>query len=366
MITMETKPTVVASTISMTTNNNRTSTESAPSNVPKNNEMQADLEVVVINTTTTTKQHDKQKHVTTTKEFPRICTDAPLLAPTYEWHHYSNNNNDTTTTTTTIRNTTSIRRKRLLLAQYSAYGKYARLLELTAPINHEYARRWNHDLVILQGTTMLLPTDQNCTPPEERSRFNKVTLLQMALSKRDIYDQLLILDADAMMYDLDYDVTQLLMTPEVGLSSATTTQRTSPIMLVAQRVHHDYDPPTTWNINNGVMLWNLHHPLTDSTTHAWDQACRKGLPDNRPFRGDQFYLHQILKKDKNRQAALSSVVNEFFYKDGTVVKHFQRSKMFSWNDTTGLDAREERIQMTVDEMCATYSIEHLPHVNYTS
>lgn len=134
-------------------------------------------------------------------------------------------------------------------------------------------------------------------------------------------------------------------------------------MLVAQRVHA-YDPSNTWNINNGVMLWNLHHPLTESTTKAWDQACRKGLPDNRPFRGDQFYLHQVLKK-KNRTAAVSSVVNEFYYKDGTVVKHFQRSKMYSWNDT-GLDAREERIQTTADEVCKTFSIEHLEQVNYTS
>jgi hypothetical protein len=124
-------------------------------------------------------------------------------------------------------------------------------------------------------------------------------------------------------------------------------------MLVAQRVH-EYDPSNTWNINNGVTLWNLHQPLINSTTKAWDQACRKGLPDNRPFRGDQFYLHQTLKKETNRrQAAVKSVVKEFFYKNGTVVKHFQRSKMYSWNDTTGLDAREERIQMTVDEVGAT-------------
>jgi hypothetical protein len=314
--TSETKPTrVAAAKISISTNNGNNVVVKIKNN---NNGTQADFLEAGIHTTTiatTTKHSDEQKNVTT-KEFPKImCSNAPLRTPTYEWHYYSNNTDTTTITNATAATaaTTTLKTRRLLLAQYSAYGNYARLLELTAPMNKEYARRWNHDLVILQGTTMLVPTDQNCTPQEERSRFNKVTLLQMALTKRDIYDQLLILDADAMMYDLEYDVTRLLLlmtTTKTTIVAATTQQNTSSFpMLVAQRVH-DYDPSNTWNINNGVMLWNLHHPLTESTTKAWEQACRKGLPDNRPFRGDQFYLHQILQ-ERNSCQTLSTIQNVF-------------------------------------------------------
>lgn len=257
--------------------------------------------------------------------YPRICRKLPLRNPSWEWELFQRN---------------STMGQRLLIAQYSAFGKYARLLELTAPINKMYARRWKHDFVILQGTLMTIPEDRNCPPPEERSRFNKIALLQMALNQTQRYDQLLILDADAMIYDFAYDLT--------GLLIATNS------MLIAQRVHEN-DPPGTWNINNGVMLWNLHHPLTASVAEKWDMACRKGLPDNRPFRGDQFYLHKVLQQDETAQLAVFSVWKEFYYRDGTVVKHFQRSKMFTWNET-GIDIRETRIQAAIDDICQRFKI----------
>ena len=367
------------------------------------------------NTTTTTRTNTTTHTIQSSN--PK-CPEEPTREPLWEWHFFSQNDNSNNTESSHVTNQTQHlqrnqqrrQQQRLLIAQYSAFGQYAKLLEQTAPINKEYAKRWNHDYVLLQGITMFFPNDKTkkkkkkdkkktrnlleeeedqdahrgggCPPllREERSRFNKITLLQMALSYRDRYDSLLLLDADAMIYDFEYDITTLLF--KTGTDSihstynnnnnyyatnTTTTVTTgiiSDIMLVAQRVH-DYDVPQTRNINNGVTLWNLHHPLTMSTGRAWYNACRKGLLDNKPLRGDQYYLHQVLK-EQNRHLAVSAVWDEFYYKDGTVIKHFQRSNMFSWEDT-GLESRLNRIRETAQQICEKYSIpvESLDYTNYT-
>lgn len=230
--------------------------------------------------------------------FPRICLDEPLMKLKWEWYNYSQSRD-----MSVARNHS---KGKLLIAQYSAFGKYARLLELTSPLNKAYAEQWQHDIVILQGTTMLLPYDKNCTPPEERSRFNKVALLLTAIAESTKYDQVLILDADTLIYNFSVDVTQLL--PDE-------------YAMVAQRTDRN-DPPVTRHINDGITLWNLRHPLTANIADDWDHACRDGIPDNRPFRGDQYYLRQVLKSE-TYDAAVWTVWDEFYYKDGTVIKHFQ-------------------------------------------
>jgi hypothetical protein len=269
-------------------------------------------------------------------DFPRVCRDGPLLEPVWEWHHFGNSTRQSN--------------QRILIASYSAFGNYAKLLELTSPINKEYAKLWNHDIVILQGTTMILPWDKNCTPPEERSRFNKIDLVLEALKRNDQYDQLLLLDADTLIYDFSFDISRLV--------SNTT-------MLVAQRTHKE-DPASTVNLNNGITLWNLHHPLTAKVAEDWNQACREGIPDNRPYRGDQYYLRKILRSD-DRIASISTVWNEFYYRDGTVIKHFQRSNARSWNET-GLDSREDKIMNATREICGRFEIDtnDLDQRNYTT
>jgi hypothetical protein len=209
---------------------------------------------------------------------------------------------------------------------------------------------WKHDIVILQGTTMILPYDENSAPPEEQSRFDKVELLLMGLSESNHFDQILIMDADTLIYDFSFDVTRLL---------------SEDYMLVAQRTHED-DPPATRNINNGITLWNLYHPLTEVVARDWDNACREGMPDNRPFRGDQYYLRQVLKEE-DRESAVSAVWDEFYYRDATAIKHFQRSNSRSWNDT-GLDSCKEKIQNATRQVCNRFSIDiaKLDDVNYTA
>lgn len=259
------------------------------------------------------------------KTFPRLCRDAPEASPIWEWK-YGNGTN-----------AQRAAKKRMLIATYSAFGTYAKLLEMTAPVNKAYAKQWGHDIVILQGTTMILPWDENCTPTEERSRFNKIDLLLTAL-RHEEYDLLLLLDADTLVYNFSYDISAMI---------------DDDTMLVAQRTKLE-DPPATLNINNGVTLWNLRHPITTVVAKDWDRRCRKGIPDNRPFRGDQFYLRESLKREE-RIEAVAAVWDEFYYRDGTVVKHFQRSNSRSWNET-GLDLREERIENATEALLRRHQL----------
>jgi hypothetical protein len=63
--------------------------------------------------------------------------------------------------------------------------------------------------VIVQGSTLMMVKEEgDCEPPPpQRAMYEKPELLRMALRKKDKYDQLLLLDADAMIYDLGFDIT---------------------------------------------------------------------------------------------------------------------------------------------------------------
>ena len=177
-----------------------------------------------------------------------LCTsNVPRRQAEYEWHITNNNNETSKTSNNGIGNKKDTRK--LLIAQYSAYGSYARLLELTSPINKAYAKLWNSDYVILQGSSIsIYPRDYWCNPPQERSRFNKISLLQLALSKRNEYDMLLLLDADAMIYDFSKDIRSYIPNGD------------DTTMLVAHRVNAN-EGIHSWDINNGVTLWNLHSKM---------------------------------------------------------------------------------------------------------
>ena len=448
--------------------------------IPCGNEHGARISVIIESNTAATANANLETtsgtdaaNVTTTASSATttsMCGDEPLLEPIWEWHYYSKHDNNSNSKDSGHSNEIPKQRQRhnLLIAQYSSFvggssgsnsRSYAKLIEKTAPINKEYAKRWNYDYVILHGITMLVANDiENihyynyhnyhnnntdnklyCYPKEERSRFNKIALLQMALFNKDIYDSMLILDADAMIYDFDYDIPSLLL-PNKQMQDDDHNDNTNnsvaahgkdldgyfsdkdetDIMLVAHRVNQN-DVAQTSNITNGVTLWNLHHPYIEYAVSKWDEACRNGLisslesnhryrrkhrppieQQRHPFRGDQYYLHQVLKQSdssnantnvnnknntirdveldeinddddpttskKNLTNVVSALWNEFYYRDGTVIKHFQRSNMFSWNDTIGLQSRLDRIDQATDEICTKHSIskDALEYVNYTT
>jgi hypothetical protein len=248
----------------------------------------------------------------------------------WEWNYFSKNATNMTENQP---------RKRLLIGLFSGFDKYARMLELTAPINKAYARKWGHDLVVLQGTAYILPIDKKCTPPGRRATLNKIHLLLNALEKRDAYDQLLLIDTDALVYDFDKDITALL--PDK-------------YMLAAQRVKENSTVVETYNINAGVMLWNLHHPFTLSFAREWDKLARKQIMQ-KTIRGDQQPLHQLLRKSPKIESNVYSLSDEFAYGHGTVIKHFIRHvEHRDWNDPNLVDHREDRIKRTAETICQRY------------
>ena len=269
------------------------------------------------------------------------CEDSPRRQPMWEWRKYNSSS--------TVR-----AKKRILIAQYSSYGRYARMIELTTPINKAYAKKWGHDFLLVQGCTLIVPSDGICEPPGRRAIFNKLEILRIALWRRNEYDQLLILDADAMMYDFARDVTELL--PDE-------------FMLVGHRVSSDNPEPITWDINNGITLWNLHHPMTIQAAKKWNYRVRKGVARSKEH-GDQHYLHSVLKEGDLRNHVLG-LPNEFFYERGTVAKHFIRTKAKSintWNTTIRTDVRERRIAAISAIICKRFpaDCEELEYNVYTN
>jgi hypothetical protein len=225
--------------------------------------------------------------------------------------------------------------KRLLVALYSGFGTYSKLLELTARANKAYARKWKHDFVLVQGAAVRLPSDGDCEPPAHRATFNKIPLLQLALEHKEKYDQLLILDTDALVYDMKTDVTTLL--PQGH-------------MLAAQKVKLT-DITHTWDINAGVTLWDLHHPRIKEAVRKWDESSKKGMTTDWHASNDQFHLHYTLRTG-NYTNDIHALSEEFNYGHGTIIKHFIRKVQHkTWGDSNILDNREDRIADAVDEVC---------------
>jgi hypothetical protein len=250
----------------------------------------------------------------------------PRRDPTWEWRKYSNDDGKTTRA-----------KKRLLVAQYSSYGKYGKLLELTSPVNKAYAKRWSHDFVIVQGSTLIVKEDGDCEPPPQRAMYDKLELLRMALRQKDKYDQLLLLDADAIIYDLGFDITELAEQDD---------------LLVAHRVSQKNPDPHTWNVNNGIVLWNLEHPETTHVADEWEKLTRTAVSGGKAH-GDQHYLQSVLKL-QNRHEHVKGLAIEFFYGQGTIAKHFIRTHATNEWENNRIDDREVAIGDAVIEICQEF------------
>jgi hypothetical protein len=282
-------------------------------------------------------QRESLRKVNATKDSSPTCE--PRREPTWEWREYSKEG-------------PTKARKRLLVAQYSSYGKYGKLLENTAPVNKAYARKWNHDFVTVQGATLIVDDDGDCEPSPQRAMYDKLELLLVALQKSDKYDQLLLLDADAMMYDLGFDITTLARSGD---------------MLAAHRVSQKDHTSHTWNVNNGIVLWNLRHSQTQKIADEWYNTSRQAV-SNGNAHGDQHYLQAVLRI-RGRKKYVKGLPTEFFYQKGTVAKHFIRTHAtddIHWNSNR-IDAREEDMQRTVKDICQKFpsDCESLEHTVYT-
>jgi hypothetical protein len=209
-------------------------------------------------------------------------------------------------------------------------------LTKTAHINRAYAQHWHHDVALVHGAALQFQDlDGKCEPPPHRATYDKIPLLQYALEHKAQYDQLLILDTDAMVYKMDFDITTLLPQGQ---------------MLAAQKVHAS-DDSHTWDINAGVTLWDLHHPRIEKLAKEWLKNSKSGMEHDYHASNDQYHLHYTLKKGSYLDD-IHGLDEEFNYGHATLVKHFIRKPQHKqWGEDAILDNRENRIDIAIEEIC---------------
>ena len=107
------------------------------------------------------------------------------------------------------------------------------------------------------------------------------------------------MDADTLAYDFSFDVTSLLGQDD---------------MLAAQKVSPN-DVMRTWNVNNGITLWNLRHNTTMEIARRWLERTSKGINGacvhGWKEHGDQHYLHNALRDAKEAIQYIKALTNEF-------------------------------------------------------
>jgi hypothetical protein len=284
----------------------------------------------------------------------------------------------------------SRQRPHILIAQYTGRRRashsnnvsdtYEHFLALTSKINIAYAEKWGYDYWILRGLPfggphlnvsytverhvvlgqrqeIPLPSSDAAVEEEEefhsfsRATYNKLTLLQLALQNEESFDGLVLLDADAMMYDFSRDIADLLSPHSVLVA-----HKTSP-------------NSTSGSINVGVTLWNLRHPLAPLVYQRWRDGCvHRILHQPHKLDDDQAPLQHILKHELDsarRDRVVTALAGpEFHYASATFVRHFIRPAGSTWrgNDhhcnSTACDGgdrlRLEKMQRSIAEVCARY------------
>ena len=281
---------------------------------------------------------------------PSPAPHRPTVEPSpvvWSWHYYSSLSlseqtlqqqqqqaDNTTNTasndnTTTNNNNKNKRRRNMLLAQATGVDKgYVRMLDITSVVNRAYARKFGYDYVSMMGMVLGGKEPWHAT-------FGKVEVLHQALRMRPRYDGILILDTDAIMVDFEVDIADLVE---------------DQYALVAQYVHPGEHE---WNLNVGVSLWNLHHPMTAWLSERWRNLSLETLQSDTPD-DDQWLLQLTLRDDINetvRNATISTVNRIFDYRYGTVVKHFIRITG-QWNET--LQDRQTELQEVAQRICQQF------------
>jgi len=260
--------------------------------------------------------------------------DPSTFQPTWNWFRYSSVVNKNISTTAATSNDT----RKLLIAHYSGVGDaYEELLRVASVTSHAYAKKYNADFLQMQGVGL-----GGFTPAH--SCYNKIEILRRVLSLKEKYDIILILDSDAIIFNLDLDFRDLIP-PNM--------------MLVAQRANVS-DAPETYIINNGVTLWNLKHPMTDTVVTEWHRRSVSAIRQKNVIRGfyqvsDQDPLQALLKEysSEERKEMLLSVTHQFAFHSATVVKHLIRDKMHDWTGNQN-KVRLDKLKALQKNICSKY------------
>ena len=204
--------------------------------------------------------------------------------------------------------------ERVLVAQTTGPSSYHALLDATRPANEAYALRNGYDFLaaigIFYGTK------------ESHATFNKAFLLELALARGE-HSVLLSLDADALVVDPHFAPPALL--PNATLLAASPGAS---------------DAPHTWDVNAGVLVWNLSHPRAREVSAAWAAGCRDAVA--RGDNDDQTILHSVLRAlgPEAGRSLLNTLVGEDAGRinyDGVHIKHFIRASPTDWTGSSVSD-----------------------------
>ena len=253
---------------------------------------------------------------------------------------------------------------------------YDDLLQMTSHINQAYCRAWKCDYWIVRGIPFQVDDEQlvvggriiNRTTtrpsltsgeiiPASRSTYNKVAILEMALwhnqqsaSAATTYDRLLLLDADALLYDFDNDIAMAVPYDRV---------------FTAHQTHHNTTITNSGSINVGVTVWNLRHPLTPLIVQAWKRQCLRRIRQHK-HDDDQAPLQKILQQipnDEQRNHIVYAVTDKLGYAKGHWVRHYIRrsnawhdDNQTSTNNSNALrgEGRTAQISQAVSDVCQRY------------
>lgn len=179
-------------------------------------------------------------------------------------------------------------KKRLLIGITSGYDESARLLERAAWSARVYGALWSGDsedtdvtVLVLQGTAF---SPHGCKSPPSHSSIDKIRVLFEAIDSEGQYDRLLLLDADAMIYGMDTDLSAL-----AGNSDDFVVMGAP---LLGEDGKRNKDKP--WEISTGITLWNLEHHSTRTVALEWFNYAKNAIIRG-SYQSDQKYLHKALK-----------------------------------------------------------------------
>mmetsp|Transcript_16205 Transcript_16205/g.34223 ORF Transcript_16205/g.34223 Transcript_16205/m.34223 type:complete len:326 (-) Transcript_16205:91-1068(-) len=245
----------------------------------------------------------------------------------WHWHHFSDHRGVLLPSNGTQRN--------LLIAQYTGFDQaYLEFTNITQKANLAYAKKWNQDYLLMKG----IAYDSG---KKGQAAYNKLPLLKKAMDA-NIYDAILILDSDAVIVDLDQDALDLI--PQS--------------MLLTACRNHETDEPYTWNVNNGVTIWNLSHEKMNQVYDEWQRRIIARMKKRKVIPSDQAELHEVLKGygEEGRKSMVNAIYTmQLRFHVGTFVRHVVRSRSTTWSSAEDdLDRRKSTLQEAVQHVCTKW------------
>lgn len=237
-------------------------------------------------------------------------------------------------------------RKRLLIGVSSGYDNRAKLLERSVWSARIYGTLLSgeksddnlHDVdvtvVTLQGTAF---SPHGCKAPPSHSSIDKIRILFEAIDSESQYDRLLLLDTDAMMYDMDTDLVSL------GDGNNDFVVIGSPIL--TENGKRDKNRP--WEISSGITIWNLENPQTRVLALDWFTYAKNAIIRG-SYQSDQKYLHKALKQYYSTNP--EGIVKRDEDRDISIIQVLEDEKQFGIRMTTAKENKSSNIEETLVQM----------------